>query len=168
MLVWIVAVGLAAALFTMVLLRPGGMSRSRLIGLPAPPIQAQGWLNGPAPAPDDLAGKLVVIDVWASWCGPCRAAAPHLIEVYEQFKDRGVVFIGLTDENESELDAIQRFVRQTKVPWPQGYGARETIQELDVEYIPQAFIIGRDGKIAWDQSSNESLEGALERLADAR
>src|SRR5712671_3409089 len=68
-------------------------------GNPAPPIRTEGWLNGADPTAG-LKGNVYVIDAWAHWCGPCLSAAPELVSTYQKFRDRGVLFIGLTSDSQ--------------------------------------------------------------------
>ena len=133
---------------------------------PAPAIEAVGWVNGELPK--DLAGKVVVVDAFASWCGPCREALPELIRTYEHFEDRGVVFVGLTDESHDDLEYVEKFVKLTEIPWPVGYGAGPTWKDLRVNKIPQVFVIGGDGKIHWNLDTAlghgpATLDEAIER-----
>lgn len=135
-----------------------------LIGTAAPAIRAQGWFNGPAIKPEDLEGKVVVVDAWAFWCGPCRREAPHLLELYEEFAPKGVVFVGLTSEGKLNLDESRKFVEDLRIPWSQGYGAVDTLVALKAEFIPQLWVIDPAGKIVWDQSSPEEIEVTLRKL----
>lgn len=73
-----------------------------------------------------------------------------------------MVFVGLTDETASELPEVQRFIDDTGITWLNGYGAGETLEEFGHAYNPQRWLIGRDRRIAWNESSSESLEEAIE------
>lgn len=139
-----------------VILRPKG---------PAPEITAAGWVNGEAPTKESLAGKVVVVCVWATWCGPCREEAPHLVAVHKRFADRGVVFIGLTTDGEEDLEKVQRFLKKTGITWPNGWGATETSRELRAKYIPALYVIGPDGQLMWfNQEDGGELEEILESM----
>jgi len=164
---WVMFVVLAAAILSLWMAKSARPTRSHLIGRPAPDLKVEGWLNGPGPTPDDLAGKIVVIDAWAYWCGYCKVDAPHLIQLYEKYKDRGVVFVGLTNEDSSSLDLSRAYLEETGITWPQGYGAGETLEELESRGYPDLFVIDRDGRLAWDMTSRESIEEVLDRLTRA-
>lgn len=151
--------------------RPGKRDGSLRPHGPAPKIAAAGWVNGEAPTPESLTGKVIVIDVWATWCQPCRDALPHMVELHEKFSDRGVVFIGLTDEGAGKLEAIQSVLRRAGARWPNGWGARQTIQDLGAEYLPSVYVIGTNGQIRWTSDDRGELSEVLEQLlksADSR
>lgn len=130
-------------------------------GTPAPPITAAGWVNGDAPTPEELDGQVVVVEAWATWCGPCRAKAPYMVETYKKFRDQGVIFIGLTGEDAGALPHIEEFLSSTGITWPNGYGAWSTLNALGAEYIPAVWVIGRDGVIAWNSDEGGSLDQAI-------
>ena len=148
--------------------RPDGSSHGGLpAGERAPKLRAAGWLNGKVP--EDLRGKVVVVDFWATWCGPCRAATPHMVRLYQKYHPKGVVFVGLTSETEDDLPAIQEFVKSYRVPWPTGYGADETFRDFQVQFIPAVFVIDRAGTIVWtrDSEAEEPLDDAIARALSA-
>lgn len=130
---------------------------------PAPDIAAAGWVNGEAPTKSDLSGKVVVVSVWATWCGPCRREAPRLAAIHEQFARRGVVFIGLTEDGEEAMDKIHLFLKTAGIQWPNGWGAHQTIRDLGVEALPSMFVIGDDGQLLWASSDGGALPDILER-----
>lgn len=134
-------------------------------GQPLPTIQADGWLNvqGAPPTNEELAGKVVVIDVWAYWCGPCREDLPQMAKVYQQFRDQEVVFIGLTGEGADALAETKAAVAEANVPWPNGYGAMETLTKLEVKVLPTKLIIGRDGRIAWHNFMEGDFEDEISK-----
>jgi len=99
---------------------------------------------------DELGGKVVVVNLWATWCGPCRIEIPHLIELSNDFKDKGVEVVGLSTEEKAEAaDAVSQFVQGYRIPYAVGW-ANEQIQRAvlgNSPSIPQSIIIGKDGKI---------------------
>jgi thiol-disulfide isomerase/thioredoxin len=144
----------------------GARQPSGLLGPGAapPPLVAQEWLNGPPPSASDMAGHVVVIDVWAHWCGPCRAEAPHIVEAYDRFKSQGVLFVGLSpDDVDSENRASSAaFVTGAGIPWPNGLGAGKTANGLGVHFLPSLIVIGTDGRVSWNSDLDGTLEEAIE------
>jgi len=108
------------------------------------PVLADHKLEGTLP---DTTGKVVVVDFWASWCGPCKASFPVFRELHEKFADKGVVIIAVSiDEDKS---AMEGFLKKAKVPFATVRDAKQKLSEkLSIESIPTTFILGRDGKIA--------------------
>ena len=93
-----------------------------------------------------LRGKVVMLDFWASWCAPCRFEAPGLVEVYLEYADRAVEFVGV-DIWDQRQDAVE-YVDRYRITYPNGVDDKGTIAiSYGVRGIPEKFFIDQDGVI---------------------
>ncbi len=112
---------------------------------------------------DDLRGKALVVNFWASWCIPCRDEAPVLQQTYERYRDQGLVVLGV-DVNDFRQDA-RRFMRRFGLTYPVVYdGKGSTVGKWGVRGFPETFFVDRSGKLV-----GERISGAvdIERNRDA-
>jgi cytochrome c biogenesis protein CcmG, thiol:disulfide interchange protein DsbE len=105
---------------------------------------------------DDLRGKAVVVNFWASWCVPCRDEAPVLQKTHERYRDQGLVVLGI-DVNDFRQDA-RRFMRRYGITYPVVYdGKGSTVGKWGVRGFPETFFVDRTGKLV-----GERIEGAVD------
>lgn len=100
---------------------------------------------------EDKKGKVVLINLWATWCGPCRSEMPHLIEMQNKYRDQGFEVIGLdTDENET-VEQIKEFAADMKLNYTLGMSddkfTREFFRLTGQPAIPQSMLINREGRM---------------------
>ncbi|MFJ6937258.1 TlpA family protein disulfide reductase [Streptomyces sp. NPDC101132] len=100
-----------------------------------------------------LKGKVVVLNVWGSWCPPCRAEAPHFAKVSKELKDKGVEFVGLNTRDSSKQPAVE-FEKNFGITYPSLYDPigklilRFPKGTLNPQSIPSTIVLDKDGKIA--------------------
>ena len=128
-------------------------------GPKAPEIQAAYWLNTAPLSLADLRGKIVVLEFWATWCPPCRTTIPHLVKMYKTYKDKGVVFVSLTNEPRRK---VEPFAGKMGMVYPIG-GDSPTGGVYGVRGIPHAFIIDASGAVVWQGHPMGGLQEAIEK-----
>jgi thiol-disulfide isomerase/thioredoxin len=108
-------------------------------------------------------GKYVLADFWASWCRPCRHDIPEVIELYEKYKDRGLVVLGITvnDKPENTIKAI----RDLKIPYPQVMnGGQFTTEPYGIDAIPHVILFGPDGTIIKRNVSIKDIKQLVQEI----
>lgn len=119
------------------------------------------YLKGEAP---DTTGKVIVIDFWATWCGPCVASMPELDKLQDKFKD-DVVVIGLSDEEESIVKKFSDGPRGKNIKYAKATDTKATINHaLKVQGIPHVVILSTDGIVRWQGHPAAGLDKALEAV----
>jgi len=142
------------------------------LGDPAPALDIKEWIKG---GPVDLAagkGKTVhVVEFWATWCGPCRTSIPHLTELQKRFKDKGVVFIGVSNE---KSDVVKKFVTKMgdkmdyAVAIDSGKTSEGYMEAFNINGIPHAFVVDKEGRIIWQGHPMAGLDTTLEKVVNGK
>lgn len=163
----------ARAVAFLVLLSSGACtlpdSSSRVeVGAPVPAYRAVG-LDGDSVSLDQHRGKVVLFNIWATWCHPCRDEIPELRALQAKYGSRGLELIGVSVDADGSDDVIQSFMRDFEMEYPvwRDPGERVSTQFLVVG-VPATFLIDREGILRWRKTGpirpgDTSLAAAIER-----
>jgi thiol-disulfide isomerase/thioredoxin len=109
-------------------------------------------------------GKIVVIDFWATWCGPCMAEAGHMVETNDKYKDKGLALVGISLDDDKA--AVTNVVKEKNFTWPQFFDGRgwqnKFATAFGVHSIPRTFLLDPDGKVIWSGHPAQ-LDAPLEK-----
>ncbi|TVQ60048.1 MAG: TlpA family protein disulfide reductase [Phycisphaerales bacterium] len=131
-----------------------------LRGKPAPPLEVGQWLS-PAPR---TAGKVVVVDFWATWCGPCIQMIPHMNNLARDFSD-DVVVVGLSNE---DAGTVRNFMRQREMRYPVAIDRQARMQRaVEVRSIPQVMVVSPDGVVRWQGHPGRLTNDVMRQIVEA-
>ncbi len=174
MILWLATAGLLAASPAPASPPQGAEARPFVFRVPA--------LSGGTLAAEDFKGRILVVDVWATWCGPCQIVIPHLNDLHERYKSRGVSVVGISaDEKDGVADGynrVRRFVAEHRMAYPVGlmneeaYGAVMRVLGTNPGEgfaVPATIVLGPDGGVlrtyeGYYRGQEADLESLVARL----
>jgi len=123
-------------------------------------------LNGKSVSLYSLRGKYVLVDFWASWCGPCRYENPNLVKLYSKYKEKGLEIYGVSLDQDKE--SWENAVKKDGITWIQVSDLSQwnsvVVPLYQLEVIPASFLLNKDGKIIASYLRGPDLENTLKQL----
>jgi len=123
-------------------------------------------IDGKTLSPAAYKGKVLLIDFWATWCGPCVAEMPNVKNVYAKFHPQGFEIVGISlDQSRDRLD---QYIKSNQIAWPQYFDGKWWNNDVAVRYgiksIPTTILVDRTGKIRYKSLRGKQLESAVQQL----
>ncbi len=116
-------------------------------------------------------GNVLVMDFWATWCGPCVAAMPHMLDTYEEYSPQGLQIVGISMDDGNSRNTVEQFVADRGIPWTNGFsgaGWQDPMgQQFGVNGIPAIYIFSPTGEVLWTghpMQMDDALEDIMEQF----
>ncbi|MCU0383091.1 MAG: TlpA family protein disulfide reductase [Cyclobacteriaceae bacterium] len=122
---------------------------------------------------DIYKGKVVLINLWATWCGPCREEMPYLQKLYETYSHPDFEIVAISLDKNSNIDKVKSYLAKNNFTFPVFYPAENFPKVLQVPAIPSSFLIDRQGRIVWQETgvenfSKQSFKKRIDALINLR
>ncbi|HXL72250.1 MAG TPA: TlpA disulfide reductase family protein [bacterium] len=127
------------------------------------------FINSPNLSLAKLKGQVVVLDFWATWCGPCRMEIPSFVKLYPTYHPKGLEIVGLSVEAQNSQPAsyFEQFLKSFSINYPIGFANEGTAKAYGIESIPATYFVDKTGKIAKvfvGTHSEDAITGVIEKL----
>ena len=118
----------------------------------------------------DIKGKATIVEFWASWCGPCRRENPNIVKVYEKYKDKGLVIIGVSLDRPGQKERWRKAIEDDNLNWYHvgslQYFNDPVARMYNISSIPASFILDEEGKIVAKRLRGKALEDQISKMLD--
>ena len=113
----------------------------------------------------EMKGKVVLIDFWATWCGPCVKEVPHVVEAYGKYHDKGFEIVGISLD--SDKSALSKFIKEHGMAWPQYFDGKgwENVmaKRFGIHSVPSMWLVDKQGNLV-TTNARADLDGQIEKL----
>src|SRR5437899_1604976 len=136
---------------------------NKMQGKLAPPLMLTNWINSKNLKLDELKGKVVLLEFWATWCPSCIAMIPHHNELAKKYADQGLVFIGICDEDQAQK--MPALAKKTGIQYPIAVDiGNATSRRYKCDSTPDFYLIDRKGILRWPDIETDDVEKGIELL----
>jgi len=138
-------------------------AHAALEGKPMPALSVTGWMNGKV-EPAAMKGKVVIVDFYATWCGPCMAAIPHNNEMLEKYKDKGLVIVGVCTSSKGQENMADT-VKTKGIKYPTALDPKLASEKAwAVHYYPTYAVVDRKGVVRAIGLQPQHVEAVVQKL----
>ncbi len=120
-----------------------------------------------------LRGKVVLLDFWATWCGPCKESIPHLTQLHKNYQDKGFELIGMSLDKSGEVEMVRRFVKSMDIPYPIIMTPEDVARNYKITGLPTTVLIDKEGKVrekivGFNSAIGQQIAARIEELTSEK